>query len=58
MMSDRNTRDTGNDTVKDPAEWTTGDEPMTGAQEYATSAYKAFDKRKSGWVKGELKPGK
>jgi hypothetical protein len=22
-----------NDTIKDPAEWTTGDEPMTGAQD-------------------------
>ena len=32
-MSDRNTPDTENGTIKDPAEWTTGDEPMTGAQE-------------------------
>jgi len=31
MMSDRNT--TRNDAIKDPAEWTTGDEPMTGAQD-------------------------
>ena len=31
-MSDRNTPDTENDAIKDPAEWTTGDEPMTGAQ--------------------------
>jgi hypothetical protein len=32
-MSDRNTPDTDNGTIKDPAQWTTGDEPMTGAQE-------------------------
>ena len=32
-MSDRNTTDTENGAIKDPAEWTTGDEPMTGAQE-------------------------
>jgi len=32
-MSDRNTPDTDNGAIKDPAEWTTGDEPMTGAQE-------------------------
>jgi hypothetical protein len=31
-MSDRNTTDTENGAIKDPAEWTTGDEPMTGAQ--------------------------
>ena len=29
----RNTPDTDNGTIKDPAEWTTGDEPMTGAQD-------------------------
>ena len=32
-MSDRNTPDTHDGAIKDPAEWTTGDEPMTGAQE-------------------------
>ena len=32
-MSDRNTPDTEDGTIKDPAEWTTGDEPMTGAQD-------------------------
>ena len=32
-MSDRNVPDTDNGTIKDPAEWTTADEPMTGAQE-------------------------
>ena len=31
-MSDRNTTDTENGAIKDPAEWTTGEEPMTGAQ--------------------------
>jgi hypothetical protein len=30
-MSTRNNTDNG--TIKDPAEWTTGDEPMTGAQD-------------------------
>jgi Protein of unknown function (DUF3072) len=30
-MSDRNTLQ--NDAIKDPAEWTTGEEPMTGAQD-------------------------
>ena len=32
-MSDRNTPNTDNGAIKDPAEWTTGDEPMTGAQD-------------------------
>ena len=32
-MSDRNTPDTENGAIKDPTEWTTGDEPMTGAQD-------------------------
>ncbi|WP_165226429.1 DUF3072 domain-containing protein [Aquisphaera insulae] len=32
-MSDRNTPDTENGAIKDPVEWTTGEEPMTGAQE-------------------------
>ena len=32
-MSERNTPDTENGAVKDPAEWATGDEPMTGAQD-------------------------
>jgi hypothetical protein len=33
-MADRNTQDRAQqgNTVKDPDEWTTGDEPMTGAQ--------------------------
>ena len=38
----------------DPLKVLTEVEPMTDA----ISAYKAFDKRKSGWVKVELKPGK
>jgi threonine dehydrogenase-like Zn-dependent dehydrogenase len=37
----------------DPLKVLTQVEPMTDA----ISAYKAFDKRKSGWVKVELKPG-
>lgn len=33
-MSDQKTIDaTDNGKIKDPAEWTTGDEPMTGAQD-------------------------
>jgi hypothetical protein len=32
-MSNRKTTDADNGTIKDPAEWTTGDEPMTGAQD-------------------------
>lgn len=32
-MSDRNISDTENGAIKDPAEWVTGDEPMTGAQD-------------------------
>lgn len=32
-MSNRNVPETENDAIKDPAEWTTGDEPMTGAQD-------------------------
>jgi hypothetical protein len=32
-MSDRNTTDTENGAIKDPAEWTTGEEPMTGSQD-------------------------
>jgi Protein of unknown function (DUF3072) len=34
-MSDRNVKqeqDPGSNTVKDPADWVTGDEPATGAQ--------------------------
>ena len=32
-MSTPKTPDTDNGTIKDPTEWTTGDEPMTGAQD-------------------------
>ncbi len=32
-MSTPNTPATDNGTIKDPTEWTTGDEPMTGAQD-------------------------
>ena len=30
--SDKNQEINGSNTIKDPDEWTTGDEPMTGAQ--------------------------
>ncbi|MCF0053565.1 DUF3072 domain-containing protein [Dyadobacter chenwenxiniae] len=32
-LSDQNEQIQGSNTVKDPDEWTTGDEPMTGAQQ-------------------------
>jgi hypothetical protein len=32
-ISDRKTPDTDNGAIKDPTEWVTGDEPMTGAQD-------------------------
>ena len=32
-MSTQADRDNDNGTIKDPNEWTTGDEPMTGAQD-------------------------
>ena len=32
-MSNRTRRDQDSGKIKDPADWTTGDEPMTGAQE-------------------------
>jgi hypothetical protein len=32
-MSDRNPQDESSNTIKDPDDWTTGDEPATGAQE-------------------------
>ena len=32
-MTDRNDQDRASNTIKDPADWTTGDEPATGAQE-------------------------
>ena len=32
-MSNQTPTDTDNGTIKDPTEWTTGDEPMTGAQD-------------------------
>ncbi len=45
-MSTQKPRDTENGTIKDPAEWTTGNEPMTGAQEsyLHTLARKAGEK--------------
>ena len=32
-LADENEQTKGSNTVKDPDEWTTGDEPMTGAQQ-------------------------
>ncbi|HEX4589583.1 MAG TPA: DUF3072 domain-containing protein [Gemmataceae bacterium] len=32
-MASKNTNDRNNTAAKDPAEWVTGDEPMTGPQE-------------------------
>ena len=32
-MARKNARTDATNRIKDPAEWTTGDEPMTGAQE-------------------------
>jgi threonine dehydrogenase-like Zn-dependent dehydrogenase len=39
--------------VVDPTQVLTQAEPLTDAIE----AYKAFDRRESGWVKVELRPG-
>jgi Protein of unknown function (DUF3072) len=33
MMSTQKSADIDNGTIKDPTEWTTGDKPMTGAQD-------------------------
>jgi Protein of unknown function (DUF3072) len=54
-MSDRNTPDTDHGTIKDPAEWTTGDEPMTGAQDsyLHTLARKAGEEVGEGLTKAE-----
>src|SRR5947199_8621027 len=44
-----------NDAIKDPAEWTTGDEPMTGAQDsyLHTLARKAGEEVKDDMTKAE-----
>ena len=54
-MGARNTPDTDNGTIKDPAEWTTGDEPMTGAQDsyLHTLARKAGEEIEEGLTKAE-----
>ncbi|MCA1694358.1 MAG: DUF3072 domain-containing protein [Actinobacteria bacterium] len=54
-MRARNTPDTDNGTIKDPAEWTTGDEPMTGAQDsyLHTLARKAGEEVEEGLTKAE-----
>ena len=46
-MSDRNSPDTENGAIKDPAEWTTGDEPMTGAQDSYVHTSPGGPERKS-----------
>ncbi len=47
-MSDPNSTDTENGAIKDPAEWTTGDEPMTGAQDsYVHTLARARPARRS-----------
>ena len=40
-MRDQNTRDTENGAIKDPAEWTTGDEPMTGRRTLTSTPWPA-----------------
>jgi hypothetical protein len=54
-MGARNTPGTDNGTIKDPAEWTTGDEPMTGAQDsyLHTLARKAGEEVEEGLTKAE-----
>jgi len=54
-MGARNTPDTDNGTIKDPAEWTTGDEPMTGAQDsyLHTLARKTGEEVEEGLTKAE-----
>jgi hypothetical protein len=54
-MGARNTPDTDHGTIKDPAEWTTGDEPMTGAQDSSlhTLARKAGEEVEEGLTKAE-----
>jgi hypothetical protein len=54
-MSDRNTTDTENGAIKDPAEWTTGHEPMTGAQNTSvhTLARKAVEEVPDEMTKAE-----
>jgi hypothetical protein len=54
-MGARNTPDADNGTIKDPAEWTTGDEPMTGAQDsyLHTLARKAGEEVEEGLTKAE-----
>jgi hypothetical protein len=47
-MTDRNQNTDQSNTIKDPEEWTTGDEPMTGAQQsylktLSDEAGEAFD---------------
>ena len=54
-MSTPKTPNTENGTIKDPTEWTTGDEPMTGAQEsyLHTLAHQAGEEVKDDLTKAE-----
>jgi len=54
-MSDQQNPTDANGTIKDPAEWTTGDEPMTGAQEsyIHTLARKAGEEVEDDMTKAE-----
>lgn len=54
-MSSRQNTDADNGAIKDPAEWTTGDEPMTGAQEsyVHTLARKAGEEVEDDMTKAE-----
>ncbi|GLY06140.1 DUF3072 domain-containing protein [Actinoplanes sp. NBRC 101535] len=53
-MSDQTNADTGN-TIKDPSDWTTGEEPATGAQEsyLHTLAAEAKEDAPEGLTKAE-----
>ena len=54
-MSTQKTPDSDNGAIKDPTEWTTGDEPMTGAQDFSlhTLARKAGEEVEEGLTKAE-----
>jgi hypothetical protein len=54
-MSTQKTPDTDNGTIKDPTDWTTGDEPMTGAQDsyLHTLARKAGEEIEDDMTKAE-----
>ena len=49
-MSDQNIPDTDNGTIKDPTEWTTGEEPMTGGRILTFTLWPARPVKKSGTI--------